>query len=78
MQYLIIYNYIFIKLYIKIYNYTLSKILNSKTIFSSIPNNLLPTPKYYNLKNLKKIKTITSKIKKIPHYLLILTSTSKL
>lgn len=78
MQCLMVCNCVFIKLYVKVCNCALSKILNSKTVFSSVPGDLLPTPGYCNLGDLKKIKTVTSKVWKIPHCLLILTSASKL
>lgn len=78
MQCLMVCNCVFIKLYVKVCNCALSKILNSKTVFSSVPGDLLPTPGYCNLGDLKKIKTVTSKVGKIPHCLLILTSASKL
>lgn len=74
MQCLMVCNCVFIK----VSNCTLSKILNSKTVFSSFPGDLMPTPGYCNLWDLKKIKTVTSKVGKIPHRLLILTSASKL
>lgn len=54
MQCLMVCNCVFIKLYVKVCNCALSKILNSKTVFSSVPGDLLPTPGYCNLGDLKK------------------------